>query len=208
VERLATDDADVPAEPVAPYRGTIRRRDRTTPPVVRVIRRLTSRLLDSEVAADRRAAALSPAESLKSMAPRGGSMHDRTAHESTPYGRSSRARRGPSTGEPLRMDNGLGGLTADDAYEIRLQGDALPPAPWSNVIANPRGGFVVTEQGGGFSWAANSYFFRLTPWHNDPVCDPVGEVVYLRDDETGDVWTPTPAARRVPASRPPPRSVC
>lgn len=196
VERLATDDTDVPVEPVAPYRGTIRRRDRTTPPVVRVIRRLTSRLLDSEVAADRRAAAPSPAESLKSMAPRGGSMHDRAAHESTPYGRSARARRGPSTGEPLRMDNGLGGLTADDAYEIRLQGDALPPAPWSNVIANPRGGFVVTEQGGGFSWAANSYFYRLTPWHNDPVCDPVGEVVYLRDDETGDVWTPTPAPIR------------
>ena len=48
--------------------------------------------------------------------------------------------------------------------------------PGSNVIANRHGGFVVTERGGGFTWAENSYFYRLTPWHNDPVSDPVSEV--------------------------------
>ena len=64
----------------------------------------------------------------------------------------------------------------DGDYEIQVCGDHVPPAPWANVIANPHGGFVVTERGGGFTWAENSYFFRLTPWHNDPVSDPASEV--------------------------------
>jgi cyclic beta-1,2-glucan synthetase len=92
----------------------------------------------------------------------------------------------------LRFDNGIGGLTAEDDYEVRVRGDRLPPAPWSNVIANPRGGFVVTERGGGFTWAGNSFFYRLTPWHNDPVSDPMGEALYLRDEESGELWSATP----------------
>jgi cyclic beta-1,2-glucan synthetase len=96
----------------------------------------------------------------------------------------------------LTVDNGFGGLTSTGDYEIHVGGDHLPPAPWSNVIANPRGGFVVTERGGGFTWAENSYFFRLTPWHNDPASDPVTEVVYLRDDETGELWCATPGPIR------------
>jgi cyclic beta-1,2-glucan synthetase len=96
----------------------------------------------------------------------------------------------------LLLDNGLGGLTSDGDYEIRLSNDCLPPAPWSNVIANPVAGFVVTERGGGFTWAGNSYFYRLTPWHNDPTSDPVGEVLYLRDEESRELWSATPAPIR------------
>jgi cyclic beta-1,2-glucan synthetase len=92
--------------------------------------------------------------------------------------------------------NGFGRMAADGAYEIRVSGDRLPPMPWTNVIANPLGGFLVTERGGGFAWAGSSYFYRLTPWRNDPVSDPPGEVLYLRDDETGEVWCPTPAPVR------------
>ncbi len=88
--------------------------------------------------------------------------------------------------------NGFGGLTPEGDYELRVAGDRVPPAPWANVVANPHGGFVVTEQGGGFTWAENSYLYRLTPWHNDPVSDPVSEAVYLRDAETGELWCPTP----------------
>ena len=33
---------------------------------------------------------------------------------------------------------------------------------------------------------------RLTPWSNDPVADPAGEAIYLRDEETGEFWSPTP----------------
>ncbi|MGH7630846.1 MAG: GH36-type glycosyl hydrolase domain-containing protein [Gemmatimonadales bacterium] len=96
--------------------------------------------------------------------------------------------------------NGLGGLTPENDYEIRLTGDRVPPAPWSNVVANPRGGFVVTERGAGFTWADSSYFFRLTPWHNDPVSDPAGDVIYLRDDDTGETWSATPAPGPVEGS--------
>ena len=99
---------------------------------------------------------------------------------------------------PGASGNGYRDMTADGDYEIRDRGERLPPAPWSNVIANPRGGFLVTERGAGFTWAGNSYFYRLTPWHNDPVSDPPGEAIYLRDEESGRavVRRPRPAVRR------------
>jgi cyclic beta-1,2-glucan synthetase len=97
---------------------------------------------------------------------------------------------------PLLFDNGLGGVAPEGDYEVRVRGDRVPPAPWSNVVANPHGGFVVSERGAGFTWAENSYFFRLTPWHNDPVSDPSSDVVYLRDEASGEVWSATPAPIR------------
>jgi cellobiose phosphorylase len=100
--------------------------------------------------------------------------------------------------EELRFWNGFGGFTADGReYVIVVDGaapggPALPPAPWTNVLANPGFGCLVTEAGLGYSWAGNSQMNRLTPWSNDPASDPPGEVVYLRDEETGTVWSPTP----------------
>ncbi len=67
-----------------------------------------------------------------------------------------------------------------------------PPAPWINVVANPVAGFLITDSGSGYTWVGNSQTNRLTPWSNDPVSDPPGEAVYLRDEETGIVWSPTP----------------
>lgn len=109
-----------------------------------------------------------------------------------PSPRASGAMPGPEAGD-LLFDNGIGGLNAAGEYEMRIRGDGVPPAPWCNVIANPHGGFVVSERGTGFTWAENSYFYRLTPWHNDPVSDPATEVLYLRDEETGRQWSATPA---------------
>jgi cyclic beta-1,2-glucan synthetase len=97
---------------------------------------------------------------------------------------------------PPEPANGFGALTPAGQYEILVSGDRIPPAPWSNVVANPHGGFLVTERGGGFTWAENSYFYRLTPWHNDPVGDPVSEAVYLQDAETGALWSATPGPVR------------
>jgi cyclic beta-1,2-glucan synthetase len=93
----------------------------------------------------------------------------------------------------LLFDNGLGGFSADGReYVIQLGPGDTTPVPWCNVLANPDFGTLVTESGGGFTWAGNSGEHRLTPWTNDPVSDPPGEALYVRDDETAAVWTPTP----------------
>lgn len=93
----------------------------------------------------------------------------------------------------LLFDNGLGGFTPDGReYVIHLGLGETTPAPWCNVLANAVFGTLVTESGGGFTWAGNSGEHRLTPWTNDPVSDPPGEALYVRDEETAAVWTPTP----------------
>jgi cyclic beta-1,2-glucan synthetase len=102
----------------------------------------------------------------------------------------------PGTG--LQAFNGLGGFNKDGEYEIHLTGSDLPPAPWINVVGNPAGGFCVSEGGSGVTWATSSFFYRITPWHNDPVRDPSSDCVFLRDDSTGDLWTVTPCPIREP----------
>ena len=98
----------------------------------------------------------------------------------------------------LHFDNGWGGFTQDGReYQIYLQPGRPTPAPWINVIANAEAGFWVSETGGGYTWAANSGENRLTPWSNDPVSDTTGEALYLRDEESTMVWSPTP----LPASQ-------
>ena len=59
------------------------------------------------------------------------------------------------------------------------------------MLANASFGCLVSEAGSGYTWAVNSRENQLTPWSNDPVSDPPGEAVFLRDEETGEVWSPT-----------------
>jgi cellobiose phosphorylase len=95
--------------------------------------------------------------------------------------------------ESLQFFNGYGGFSKDGReYVIELPPGEFTPAPWLNVIGYQNFGFMVSETGNQSTWAENSGENRLTPWSNDPVCDPSGEVLYLRDEETGAVWTPTP----------------
>jgi cellobiose phosphorylase len=97
----------------------------------------------------------------------------------------------------LIFHNGLGGFTRDGKeYVTTLANREMTPAPWINVLANPGFGTVVSESGSSYSWAENCHEFRLTPWHNDPVIDPTGEAFYLRDEETGQYWSPTPLPAR------------
>jgi cyclic beta-1,2-glucan synthetase len=99
----------------------------------------------------------------------------------------------PSEPEPaLEFANGLGGFDTGGDYVIRLRDGRSTPLPWSNVIANERFGTLITESSGGYTWAANSRENKLTTWSNDPVLDSPSEICYLRDEETGEVWTPTP----------------
>jgi cyclic beta-1,2-glucan synthetase len=111
-----------------------------------------------------------------------------------------RAPREPSPSLPfleLPYFNSLGGFTPDGReYVIYLGPNMHTPAPWVNVIANPTFGTLLSETGSGFTWYGNSQRNRLTQWSNDPVLDPPSEALYIRDEETGVYWTPTPAPIR------------
>jgi cyclic beta-1,2-glucan synthetase len=93
---------------------------------------------------------------------------------------------------PLEFFNGLGGFAEDGREYVTILGPGqATPAPWINVIANPVFGFQVSAEGCGFTWSVNSRENQLTPWSNDPIYDRPGEVFYLRDDDSGDLWCPT-----------------
>ena len=101
----------------------------------------------------------------------------------------------------LQFFNGLGGFSPDGKeYVMHLPPGKTTPAPWTNVIGYPHFGFLVTQAGSQTTWAINSGENRLSPWSNDPVSDPSGEVLYLRDEETGDIWTPTPLPTPAPTT--------
>jgi len=98
----------------------------------------------------------------------------------------------------LIFDNGTGGFTEDGTeYVLEVAPGTSTPAPWCNVLANPEFGCLVSESSLGSTWSLNSGENRLTPWRNDPVFDTPSEVLYLRDEETAAVWSPTP----LPAGR-------
>ena len=97
----------------------------------------------------------------------------------------------------LILSNGIGGFTPDGREYVITTGPATDtPAPWVNVLANPRFGTRDLRERQAYTWGENAHEFRLTPWHNDPVSDPSGEAFYLRDEETGHFWSPTPLPSR------------
>jgi cellobiose phosphorylase len=102
-----------------------------------------------------------------------------------------------AVGRDLILSNGLGGFTPDGReYVITLAPGQTTPAPWSNVLANPHFGTVISESGVAYTWSENAHEFRLTPWHNDPVSDASGEALYIRDEESGLFWSPSPLPAR------------
>jgi cyclic beta-1,2-glucan synthetase len=115
-------------------------------------------------------------------------------------------RRAPASGAPaadaddarrLEFYNGIGGFAAQGReYRVTAPDGQSTPAPWINVVANPDFGFLVSSDGGGYTWSRNSRENALTPWANDPVANRPGETIYLRDEESGELWTPTPAPIR------------
>ena len=99
---------------------------------------------------------------------------------------------------PLEFFNGLGGFADDGREYVIVQGPRQhTPMPWINVVANPDFGFQVSETGAGYTWSVNSRENQLTAWSNDPVSDPPGEAIYIRDEESGELWTPTAAPIRI-----------
>jgi len=98
----------------------------------------------------------------------------------------------PETPDELEFFNGLGGFDKDGReYVTILKGEETTPAPWINVVANADFGFQVAAEGSGYTWSENSRENQLTPWSNDPVSNPPGEAIYVRDEMTGAVWSAT-----------------
>jgi cyclic beta-1,2-glucan synthetase len=99
--------------------------------------------------------------------------------------------------DDLLFFNGTGGFTKNGKeYKIIVDKNNTTPAPWVNVIANPQFGSVVSENGSAYTWAINAHEYRITPWSNDPVSDAGGEAFYLRDEETGTFWCPSPFPKK------------
>ena len=109
--------------------------------------------------------------------------------------RATRTNDAPRPEPPtLATDNGIGGFSdGGREYVMRVREHELPPMPWCNVMANAHFGTLVPrERLSSFTWYGNSQRHRLTPWSNDVVCDPSGELFYVRDDEDGSFWSATP----------------
>ena len=103
---------------------------------------------------------------------------------------------------PLAFSNGFGGFAdAGREYVTILDDGQSTPAPWINVICNSAFGFHVSAEGSGSTWSLNSQQNHLTPWCNDPVRDAPGEVIYVRDEDTGELWGPTALPIRLPGAR-------
>jgi cyclic beta-1,2-glucan synthetase len=108
------------------------------------------------------------------------SMHASARVQASPPGR-------------LEFDNGMGGFARNDReYVIKLAEGRCTPMPWINVVANASFGFIVSAEGGGYTWSVNSQQNALTPWTNDPVSDSPHEVLYMRDEDSGELWSATP----------------
>ncbi len=91
----------------------------------------------------------------------------------------------------LEFFNGLGGFAADGREYVTVLARRWLPAPWINVIANASFGFQAGVEGSGYTWSLGSRENQLTPWSNDPVTDRPGEVIYVRDEASGELWGPT-----------------
>ncbi len=97
----------------------------------------------------------------------------------------------------LRFYNHYGGFDEEsEEYVITLREGKNTPAPWTNVIANPEFGFIISESGSQFTFHQNSKDNRLTPWLGDSISNPCGEALYIKDEKTGKFWSPTPWPRR------------
>ncbi|MGM0396195.1 MAG: GH36-type glycosyl hydrolase domain-containing protein [Bacillota bacterium] len=93
----------------------------------------------------------------------------------------------------LKYFNGYGGFNQKDSeYVIQYRENLPTPMPWINVISNDNFGFIISENGGGYTWSENSNENKLTPWLNDSIFNIPQEVVYLKDEVYGELWSVTP----------------
>ncbi len=139
-----------------------------------------------------------------------GTLAEQVSRSRTPVAKKpalNTQKRLPSVQKPtvqptnLEFFNGLGGFAKNGLeYQITLGAGQWTPAPWINVIANPNFGFTVSESGSGYTWAQNSRENKLTVWSNDPVSDTPSEMIFIRDEETLELFSATPLPIREDSS--------
>ena len=84
--------------------------------------------------------------------------------------------------------------SASGRYVFDCDATQAPPRPWINVLANPAFGALLSESGGGHTWALNSRMQQLTAWGNDPVADLPAEWWLLQDLRSREAWSVAPSA--------------
>ena len=75
--------------------------------------------------------------------------------------------------EKLTFDNGFGGFKNNGKEYVIYNKNT--PTPWTNVIANPTFGTVITNNGCGYTYAFNSGEYKITAWTNDMVLNDKSE---------------------------------
>ncbi len=90
----------------------------------------------------------------------------------------------------VKMFGNKYGYFTPDGHEYVIT-DFRTPRPWVNVISNGNYGLIISQLGGGFSWLEHANLNRLTRWQQDLLRDNWGKFIYLRDDESGEYWSPT-----------------
>ena len=92
----------------------------------------------------------------------------------------------------IKYYNEYGAFSEDGKkYIIRINKENKLPTTWSHIMANNKFGTIVTESGGGYTWYKNSRLNRVTSWHNSACTNIPSEIIYLKDEENGRIWTPT-----------------
>ncbi len=83
----------------------------------------------------------------------------------------------PSEISPILLESGEGGFT-ENGFSVRpFDGETL--LPYSNVVGGRKGGFVVTENGCGFTFGQNAREDKLTIWTGDALYPFSSERVVL-----------------------------
>ncbi len=89
----------------------------------------------------------------------------------------------------MSLNNHYGHFSPDGREYIIERADT--PMPWVNVLTNGDYGAVLSQAGGGYSWRTHASLNRINRWEQDLVRDEWGKFIYLRDEETGEYWSPT-----------------
>lgn len=80
----------------------------------------------------------------------------------------------------------------DDAAREYIITDPATPMPWINYLGNKDYLGLISNTAGGYSFFMDARLRRITRYrYNNVPMDVGGRYIYLRDNNTGDYWSPT-----------------